>query len=173
MSNSRTYKLSLYSLLLALSLILSFFENAFFPSILPLPGVKAGLSNIVTLFSLYTLSPLATFSILFVRSIVSSIFGGGITALVFSLSGGTLAFLSMLFLKRYNAFSIYGVSILGASFHSIGQIISASLLFFSFSIFMYLPIMLLASIITGITTAFIAQFIIRRTDMYKNKNLRL
>lgn len=173
MNNRKTYKLSLYSLLLALSLILSFFENAFFPSILPLPGVKAGLANVVTLFSLYTISPLATFSILIVRSVVSSIFGGGVTALVFSISGGTLAFLSMLFLKRFKAFSIYGVSMLGAALHSIGQIIASSLLFFSLSIFMYLPIMLLASVVTGLLTAFIAQFIITRTDMYKNKNLRL
>ena len=173
MNNSKAYKLSLYSILLALSLALSFFENMLLPPLLPLPGVKLGLANIVTIFSLYTLSPYAAFTILILRSFLSSVFAGGVTALAFSLSGGILALFSMLFVKHFRCFSIFGVSILGAAFHSIGQIISASILFLSLSIFMYLPIMLIASIVTGFLTAFIARFVIRTERMYKTKNLRL
>ncbi len=167
MNKSNTLKLSLYALLLSVSLVLSFFESMLFPSLLPLPGFKPGLANIVTLFSLYTLSPLATLVILVLRSFLSSLFGGGITAFLFSISGGLLAFLSMFFLKRFRAFSIFGVSMLGAACHSLGQIITASLLFSSLSVFMYLPIMLFTSIVTGLLTAFVAKLIIKRTNMYK------
>jgi len=167
MNKSHARTLALYSLLLATALVLSYFESLLLPNPLPLPGVKAGLANTVTLFSLYTLSPLAALAILLLRILLSSLFGGGITTFLFSVTGGILSFVAMLLLKKFKAFSIYGISILGAAVHCIGQILAATVLFRSVSIFSYLPIMLIASVFTGALIAFVTQLIINRTKLYK------
>ena len=167
MNNADIKKLSTCSILLALALVLSFFESTVFPSILPLPGVKLGLSNIVTLFSLYVFGGIPCAVILILRCIVASFFGGGVTSLFFSLAGGLLALITMMLIKHFGSFSIYGVSISGSATHSIGQILAAAIIFDSSSIFMYLPIMLIASLFTGAGIAFAAQFLLTRIKMYK------
>lgn len=164
---NKTKKLATCSILLAIALVLSFFENTLIPSVLPLPGIKLGLPNIVTLFTLYAFGGLPCAIILVLRCILASFFGGGVTSLFFSLSGGVLAFLTMLLIKRFSAFSIYGASIAGSAAHSIGQILASALLFGSATIFMYLPVMLIASLFTGAIIAFAAQFVLTRTKMYK------
>lgn len=164
---NKTKKLATCSILLALALVLSFFESTVFPSVLPLPGVKLGLSNIVTLFSLYALGCIPCAVILILRCIVASFFGGGLTALFFSLTGGVLALITMMLIKSFGAFSIYGVSISGSAAHSIGQILAAALIFGSSSIFMYLPVMLFASLFTGVAIAFVTHFLLIRIQMYK------
>lgn len=167
MNKSRIKKLSIYSILLALALVLSFVESMMFPSVLPLPGVKLGLSNIVTVFTLYALGGVPCAVILILRCIIASFFGGGVTSLLFSLAGGLFSLITMTLAKRFGAFSIYGVSIAGSSVHSVGQILAAALLFGSASILMYLPIMLIASLFTGSIIAFVTHFLLSRTKMYK------
>lgn len=164
---NKTKRLATFSILLAIALILAFFESTLFPSILPLPGIKLGLSNIVTLFTLYAFGGIPCAVILTLRCIISSFFGGGVTALLFSLTGGLLALITMILIKRFDTFSIYGVSISGSAAHSIGQILAAALIFDSASIFMYLPVMLIASIFTGTIIAFATQFVLIRIKMYK------
>ena len=76
-------------------------------------------------------------------------------ALLFSLTGGLLAFFVMLLMIRWHgrAFSIFGISIAGAAAHNLGQIAAASLLLGENLFFTYLPILLLTGIVTGILTA--------------------
>lgn len=68
--------------------------------VIPLPGVKLGLANIVTVFALYQLGPLPALCILAARCLLGSLFAGNASALLFSLLGGTLAMLVMLALSR-------------------------------------------------------------------------
>lgn len=167
MTKKTTFNLVFSAILTSLALALSFFESVVCGPLLPIPGIKLGLSNIVILFALYTLSPKSAFSVSIIKCILSSVFGGGPVSFIFSISGSLLAFFVMIITKRSSAFSIYGVSVLGAASHSIGQILAATV-FFSFSVISYLPLMLLASVITGILVAFIAQFLILCFDrMYK------
>lgn len=164
---NKTKKLATYSILLAIALVLSFFESVLLPSVLPLPGVKLGLSNIVTLFALYSLGGIPCAVILILRCILASFFGGGVTSLLFSLAGGLLSLLTMLLLKRFSALSIFGVSIASSSAHSIGQILAAALIFGSATIFTYLPIMLVVSIFTGAIIAFATHLVLTRIKMNK------
>ncbi len=164
---NKTKKLSTYSILLAVALVLSFFESTLLPSVLPLPGVKLGLSNIVTVFTLYAFGGIPCAVILILRCVIASFFGGGVTSLLFSLAGGLFSLITMIFTKRFSVFSIYGVSISGSATHSFGQILAAALLFGSASIFMYLPIMLIASLFTGAIIAFVTHFLLSQTKMYK------
>lgn len=96
-----TRQLALCAVLTALALGLSTLENLFpVTLVIPLPGVKLGLANIVTVFALYQLGPLPALCILAARCLLGSLFAGNASALLFSLLGGTLAMLVMLALSR-------------------------------------------------------------------------
>ena len=150
---SRTKKLTVCALLISLALVLSYMER-FFPLqlVIPLPGVKLGLANIVTLSALYLLGMKQAYVILAVRCILGSTFGGSITSLLFSMTGGTLAMLTMTIARKIPFFSVYGVSILGAAAHNIGQILASILLMQSVYIGAYLPYLLVIAIFTGLAT---------------------
>lgn len=149
----KTKRLTLCALLIALALALSYTER-FIPlqMVIPLPGVKLGLANIVTLIALYLLGPKYAFSILIPRCIFGAVFGGGITGLLFSLTGGILAMATMTLARKLPIFSIYGVSILGAAAHNIGQILAAMVLMHSVYIGAYLPYLLFVALFTGFAT---------------------
>ena len=150
---SKTKRLALCAMLVSLALALSYMER-FLPLqlLIPLPGVKLGLANIVTLIALYLMGPGSAFAILVPRCIMGAVFGGGITGLAFSLTGGLLAMSVMSLSRRIPALSIYGVSILGAAAHSIGQILAAMVLMNSVYVGGYLPYLLGVSIFTGFAT---------------------
>ena len=150
---SKTKRLTLCAVLVALALALSYTER-FIPlqMIVPLPGVKLGLANIVTLIALYLLGPKVAFAILIPRCIFGAVFGGGITGLAFSMIGGLLAMATMSLTRRIPFFSIYGVSILGAAAHNVGQILAAMVLMNSIYIGAYLPYLLFVALFTGFAT---------------------
>lgn len=150
---SKTKQIAICSMMIALALSLSYMER-FIPlqMVIPLPGVKLGLANIVTLIALYLLKTKHAFFILIPRCILGAVFGGGITGLLFSLCGGVLAMGVMAGARKLPLFSIYGVSILGAAAHNIGQIGVAMLMLRSVYIGTYLPYLLIISLFTGFVT---------------------
>ena len=150
---SKAKKIAFCAVMIALALALSYAER-FIPLqlVIPLPGVKLGLANVVTLVVLYRLKPRYAFGVLIPRCILGAVFGGGITGLLFSLTGGLLALATMLLAKKAPMFSVYGVSILGAAAHNIGQICAAVVLLRSVYVAAYLPWLLLVGIVTGILT---------------------
>ena len=149
----KTKRLTLCAVLVALAMALSYTER-FIPlqMVVPLPGVKLGLANIVTLMALYLMGPKAAFAILIPRCVFGAVFGGGITGLAFSLTGGLLAMAVMCIARKIPMFSIYGVSILGAAAHNIGQILAAMVLMNSYFIGAYLPYLLVVALFTGFAT---------------------
>ena len=150
---SKTKHLTLCAILIALALALSYTER-FIPlqMLIPLPGVKLGLANIVTLIALYLMGAKSAFAVLIPRCIFGAVFGGGITGLLFSLAGGILAMLTMILAKKISLFSIYGISILGAAAHNVGQILAAMVLMNSRYIGAYLSYLLLVALFTGVAT---------------------
>ena len=149
----KTKRLTLCAVLVALAMALSYTER-FIPlqMVVPLPGVKLGLANIVTLMALYLMGPKAAFAILIPRCVFGAVFGGGITGLAFSLTGGLLAMAVMCIARKIPMFSIYGVSILGAAAHNVGQILAAMVLMNSYFIGAYLPYLLVVALFTGFAT---------------------
>ena len=150
---SNTKKLALQAILVAVALALSYMER-FIPLqlVIPLPGVKLGLANIVSLFALYFLGWRSAFVILVLRCVLGAMFGGGVTALMFSLTGGVLSMFVMALTRHVPFFSVYGVSLCGAAAHNIGQIIVASITLDSLYIVAYLPFLLLVGLVTGMLT---------------------
>ena len=155
-------KIALCAILTALALALSYMER-FIPLqlVIPIPGFKLGLANIVTLTALFLLKTKYAFAILAVRCILGAVFGGGITGLAFSLCGGLLAMTAMALIKQTNLFSVYGISVLGASAHNVGQILAAMVLMHSVYVGAYLPWLLLMGIATGLLTGGICAGILR------------
>ena len=150
---TKAKKIALCAVMIALALALSYTER-FTPLqlIIPLPGIKLGLANVVTLVALYRLKDRYAFAILIPRCILGAVFGGGITGLLFSLTGGVLALLTMSLAKKAPFFSVYGVSILGAAAHNVGQVFAAMVLLRSVYVGAYLPWLLITAIVTGLLT---------------------
>ena len=157
-------KITLYGILVSAALVISVAEGWFFAAFFPIPGLKLGLANIITLFALYFLGPLPALIILLLRCALASLFGGGVTAFLFSVTGGMCALGAMALLKRWDgrAFTLYGVSIAGAAAHGLGQIFAAMLVLGTASVLYYLPILLLSGIVTGALTGFLSTILFRR-----------
>ena len=157
----KTTQLARSALLVAAALALSYMER-FIPLnlVVPLPGVKLGLANIVTMFALYTLNKRQAFAIVVLRCFLGSLFGG-LSGLAMSLTGGVFAFWTMALMRRVPLFSVYGVSILGAAAHNLGQVLAASVMMGSVYTFFYLPFLLLTALATGMITGTISAFTFR------------
>ncbi|NLX64174.1 MAG: Gx transporter family protein [Clostridiaceae bacterium] len=155
----RLKKLTLNSILISLALVLSFVER-FIPLnlLVPVPGLKLGLANIVTMFALFYLDIPSAITITVLRCVLASLIFGGMSSLIYSLSGAFFALVIMIILKLgyEKAFSLVGISMGGAAAHNSGQIVAASLMMKNTAIFAYLPILLITGLVTGILTAIIA-----------------
>lgn len=158
-----TKKLTSLSMLLALSLII-FIVEAQLPPLAPVPGIKMGLANIITLVTLVWYGRKEAFTLLMLRIILGSVFTGHLMSCLYSMAGGLLCFLTMaVAIKPIN--KIWVVSILGAISHNTGQIIAAVFMLSSWTILGYLPILTASAVITGAFTGVIAALLL------KNKNL--
>ena len=166
-----TKNLALCAVLTALALGLSTLENLFPVSlVVPLPGVKLGLANIVTVFALYVLGPAQAVLILLARCLLGAVFAGNMNALLFSLMGGFASMGVMILLSRLRGLSVYGVSIGGAAAHNCGQIAAAVLSLGNTAPLYYLPILLGVSLLTGALTGLMAACLFRalaHTDLMK------
>ena len=164
-------QLTLCALLTAMALALSYLENLFPLSLaIPVPGVKLGLANIVTVFALWALGPGQTLLILLARCFLGSLFAGNLNALIFSLLGGLCALGTMVFLSRRRGLSLYGVSVGGAAAHNCGQIAAAVLTLGSAAPLYYLPVLLAVSLLTGGLTGLVSACLFqgaRHTDLMK------
>lgn len=155
-----TKKLVFLSLLTAIAIVVYVIE-AQIPVLLPIPGVKLGLSNMVSLATLLIFGPGASMSVLVLRIVLGSLLSGSLSALFFSLAGGLLSNVGMillyLFFKKY--ISIWVISIIGSILHNIGQLLVAAFVIQNLKIYFYLPILLVSGVITGLFVGFGANFI--------------
>ena len=151
----KSKRIALCGLLVATALVLSLVERMFpLQAVVPIPGIKLGLANVVTLFALTRLRLRETIAIVVVRVLLSSIFAGSITAFLFSLFGGLLAMFVMkaLFYVEGYWVSLAGISVAGAAAHNIGQIGAAVLVLGTADVMGYLPLLLVLSIPMGLVT---------------------
>lgn len=159
-----TKRITKMALLTAAALIL-FTVEAQIPAPVPIPGIKLGLANIITVYAMFALGPVDTLCILLVRVFLGSVFSGAMVTLLYSLAGGLLCYLIMLLLRRLlTQRQIWVCGVIGAVFHNLGQTFVAIALFRSLSVAVYLPALMLSGMITGLFTGLCAQLLIRRLD---------
>ena len=155
-------KTAYFGVYIALALILSYVE-ALIPISFGVPGVKIGLANLIIVIVLYKSKSVAdAFIISIIRIILSGFMFGNMFAIIYSLAGGILSLLVMIFLKNKGSFSLVGVSIAGGVFHNIGQLIVAMIVVETYKISFYLPVLLITGLITGALIGIIAGEVLKR-----------
>ncbi len=160
--NNKTNKMIKISLLLAIALIVNYLESLV-PLPLPVPGVKLGLANCIGLvvLCLYKEKDYIIFNFLklFLVALLRTGFG---SSLLIGFSGMLFATISTLIVYKLGKVSIYGLSVVGATFHALGQILMVMFLYSNFYMFNYLAILEVTSIISGVITAFVASITLQR-----------
>jgi len=157
----KSQKVATYGLFVALAFILSYIESLI-PMPVPIPGIKIGLANLVVIAGLYTMGPKEAFSLSIVRIILIGFTFGNLSTMIYSLAGGLLSCILMIFISKFKIFSIIGVSIIGGVSHNMGQILVAMVVVQSSFLFYYLPFLLIAGTISGTVIGIIGANIVER-----------
>lgn len=136
-----------------------FVAEAQLPPIVPVPGIKLGLANIITLFALLNLSAADTFMILTARIILSAFAFSGPSVLLYSFTGGMGCLCAEFFLlKLCKEKQIWAVSAVGGIVHNIFQLAAAAAVTMTASLFLYAPAMILFGLVTGLFNGLCVRF---------------
>lgn len=154
-------KVAHWGLYTALALIFSYVEMLI-PINFGIPGVKLGLANVVIVVVLYKMGKKEAYIISITRVILAGFLFGNMASILFSLSGCVLSLTIMCVLYNREIFSIIGVSIIGAVFHNLGQVLVAMLVVSSFSVMYYFSVLMIAGIVTGCLIGIVAREMITR-----------
>lgn len=166
---SKVKNIAFYGMMIALALIFSYLET-FIPinALVPIPGVKLGLANIVVLFALYTMKVRDAFVIAVIRILIAGFLFGNLMTIAYSFAGGMLS-LSVMWLLKKTKLSTIGVSMVGGICHNIGQLCVAVVLTETTRIAYYLPVLLIAGLITGLLMGIVANLVIDRVNKIQKK----
>ena len=166
----KVQKMALLGVLTAAAIVIAILES-FIPSV-GIPGVKLGLANIVILIILYELGIVEAVIVNVLRVIVVGLVRGTFLSMGFlmSLTGCALSLgIMIVFYVLVKKFSIIGVSVIGSVFHVIGQILIAMIFLGTAYIVLYLPIIAISAIITGVFVGIVAQLIIKTGIIKKQR----
>ena len=163
----KTRKLTTLSMLTAIALTI-FMVEAQIPPLTPIPGIKMGLSNIITVFIVFAMGPKDAAAVLFVRVFLGAVFAGNFSTIFYSAAGGFCAILTTIGLRKIlTKKQLWIAGVCGAIAHSIGQMAMAIALLETPGLIAYLPVMIIASIVSGTFTGFCAQLLVNRGNLWK------
>lgn len=146
-----------------------YYVESLLPTLVPIPGIKLGLANIITLMVLKNFSAKEALWVLLARILLSTFLFGQFMSLFYSLAGGICCLLIMWVINHLLRGSfLFLTSIFGALFHNIGQMLVAIFLTASLAPLSYLPFFILSAVITGLFTGLCAHFV----QKYLGKFLR-
>ncbi len=164
MNNNRmtARRLAELSMLTAAALIIFVIELGI-PALSPVPGVKLGLANIITVYCVYRYPAFEAALVTAVRVVLGSFFAASFSTILFSAAGAALCLAGMIPLARFfPRLPVWLCSIIGAVLHNIGQLAAASVYLGSVSVFLYFPVLLVSGVIAGAFTGLCAWFVIKR-----------
>lgn len=146
-------RLALMGLLFALAMALSFLESLL-PALPMLPpGIRLGLSNIVTMYALFVLGPVSGYTVAILKALFVLLTRGAVAAAM-SAAGGAFSVTIMLLLsllpgikEQYLLLSVFG----GAA-HNIGQLVMARFIINNQYVWYYFPVLLAAGLLMGAIT---------------------
>ncbi len=152
-----------YGMLIALAFLFGYIETWIpFSVFVGVPGVKIGLSNLVTLAALYLLGTKDAFWISLVRIVLAGFTFGNLSMMLYSLGGGMLSLLVMDACKRRGGFSQVGVSVAGGVSHNLGQLLVAVAVVKNRNLLYYFPMLLLSGTIAGAVIGILGGLVVRR-----------
>lgn len=141
-------RVAYFGVFTALALIFSYVESLI-PIQFGIPGVKLGLANLIIVIALYKMRLSEVFLLSIVRILLSGFLFGNYFSILYSLAGGLLSLAVMALLKKAGDFSVMGISMAGGVSHNVGQLVVAMLVVETFSVGYYLPVLLVAGLVTG------------------------
>ncbi len=167
--NGKYKRIVFLALMVSIALVLHIVESGIPALVFIVPGLRLGLANIVSVVMIYRFRVSEALGVLVLRILMASIFAGGVSMFLYSISGGLLSFVVMLLVKKFNflKLSVSGVSMLGAIFFNVGQLIVAAIMIETLSIMAYLPVMGIASILTGFFVGLVSKYLIERESLWK------
>lgn len=160
-------KITVLALFTTLAMILSYIESLIPPVFAATPGIKIGLPNIIIIFILYKFPFIYAATVSFLRVFLVAILFGNTVTLLYSITGAVLSLGIMVILKKINTFSIMGVSIAGAIFHNLGQIIVAIILLKTKEIAFYMIPLVISGVVAGILVGIVGAILLKRFEKTK------
>lgn len=154
-------KVAYFGVFTALALIFSYVETLI-PIQFGVPGVKLGLANLIIVIALYRMKLSEAYLLSIVRVLLAGFIFGNYFSIIYSLAGGLLSLTVMTLLRKKGGFSVIGVSIAGGVFHNIGQLIVASVIVETFSVMYYVPVLLIAGLVTGLLIGIASDGMLKR-----------
>lgn len=168
--SERVRRLTELAVLTAISLIIFVIELQI-PNPFPIPGIKLGLANIVTVYAVYHYKAHEVAAMVAVRLILGAVFSGNFMALIYSASGAFLCLAGMLLLRRWiDEKHLWMASVFGAVLHNTGQMAAALLVTGTIQLLLYYPFLLVSGCLAGAFTGLCAQFVNARLKGRKNEN---
>lgn len=150
-----------FGLFTALALIFSYVET-FIPFHIGIPGVKLGLANLIIVIALYKLNIREVYLLAVTRVVLAGFMFGNLFSIIYSLAGGILSLTVMWMLKKRVSFSVVGVSVAGGVAHNIGQLIIAIIVVESMNLMYYIPVLLIAGLLTGLVIGLVSHEMLKR-----------
>ncbi len=162
-------KLCLCGLFICFAAALSALETML-PPICPIPAVRVGLGNIVTMLVLYLGGKWRVrdaLCISMLRCVVAGLITGSVMSMSFGIVGGLLSLFAMALLKKLipkekGEDHLPFIGVAGAILHIAGQLLTAALYYGSFSVFAYAPILLSSAIIGGAFTGLCTMLLLKK-----------
>ena len=160
-------KVVITGFLVAVGTVLQIVEGMF--NVFAIPGGKIGIASIVSLIDLFIMGGGNAFLVAVLRAISGSILYGGIGTLPYSLGGAVVSVVAMIASKRvfYPKLSLIGISIIGAFFHNLMQILVATVIFKSLDLFYYFPVLTIVGTIGGMLTGYAAMLFCKKIGLIK------
>ena len=98
------------------------------------------------------------------RVILAGFIFGSLFSILYSMAGGVLSLIVMTVMKQRKSFSIIGVSIAGGVSHNIGQLVVAMLVVETYRVGYYLPVLLIAGMVTGAVIGIVCREVLKRVQ---------
>lgn len=164
-SRLATQKMTRLALLAAVAVVLGYFEGIIIAFMFLPPGIKLGLANTVLLYSVYLLGPGYSVILMILKVVLTGFMSGNLAAaFLYSMGGGAMSLGMMLLVKKLGGndkVSIVGVSVVGAVFHNVGQLLVASLVVRTPGLMLYIFPLLISAVVTGVITGLAGRQIVR------------
>ena len=156
-------KVAVFGVFTSLALILSYVE-LLIPINFGIPGMKLGLANLLVVILLYKCDPRDALLLSVIRILLSGLIFGNMFSIFYSLGGGLLSLAVMVFLKKTGQFTVAGISIGGGASHNVGQLLVAMFVVQTYQVGYYLPVLLIAGVITGAVIGILSAEVLKRTQ---------
>lgn len=156
-------KVAVFGVFTSLALILSYVE-LLIPINFGIPGMKLGLANLLVVILLYKGCPRDALLLSVIRILLSGLIFGNMFSIFYSLGGGLLSLAVMVFLKKDRTVHCRGISIGGGASHNVGQLLVAMFVVQTYQVGYYLPVLLIAGVITGAVIGILSAEVLKRTQ---------